>query len=178
MFPHCSHSALFRARKPGRRTGSSNYRRWRFIQSILASPLRSPPIPSCLVRAAVASFGSPAVTWYLDGCSHSVPTQEWHHRRYCPSRPPPSPGGRPEALDIPHAATVGDEERRTAILVERAGHAVVMLRAILHEQHPAPDIAWSVAYLRDRLAEHPSVGYKTCEARLAELDAAKDGGGR
>ena len=83
-----------------------------------------------------------------------------------------------EALDIPHAATVGDEERRTAILVERAGHAVVMLRAILHEQHPAPDIAWSVAYLRDRLAEHPSVGYKTCEARLAELDAAKDGGGR
>ena len=84
-----------------------------------------------------------------------------------------------EALDIPHAATVGDEETRAKILAERTGHAVVMLRAVLHEEHPAPDIPWSVAYLRERLAEHPAAGYKTWAERMAELDAAKaDGGDR
>jgi hypothetical protein len=83
-----------------------------------------------------------------------------------------------EALDIPHAATVGDEEKRTAILVERIGHTVVMLNSILRAEHPAPDVPWSVAYLRARLAEHPAVGYKRWAQRTAELDAAKaqDGG--
>jgi hypothetical protein len=81
-----------------------------------------------------------------------------------------------ECLDIPHAATAGDEEKRTAILLERVGHTVVMLNSILHDEHPAPDIAWSVAYLRDRLAEHPPTGYRTWSERMAELDAAKDGG--
>ncbi len=74
-----------------------------------------------------------------------------------------------EAIDIPHAATMGDEEKRTAILVERAGHAVVMLNAILHGEHPAPDIPWSVVYLRARLAEHPATGYTTWQERMAEL---------
>ena len=60
-----------------------------------------------------------------------------------------------EALDIPNAATVGDQEMRDHILVERVGHAVVMLRGILRED-AADDIGWAVAYLRDRLAEHPS----------------------
>ena len=36
-----------------------------------------------------------------------------------------------EALDIPHGATAGDQETRDRILLERAGHAVVMLRSIL-----------------------------------------------
>jgi hypothetical protein len=82
-----------------------------------------------------------------------------------------------EALDIPHAATMADDEIRTKILVERAGHAVVMLRAIMHDEHPAPDAAWSVNYLRERLAEHPPT-YRTWQERVAELDAAKamDGG--
>jgi hypothetical protein len=83
-----------------------------------------------------------------------------------------------EALDIPHSATMGDEETRTAILIERAGHAVVMLNSILHGEHPAPDIPWSVAYLRARLAEHPATGYKTWAERMAELEAAKGGGAR
>jgi hypothetical protein len=79
-----------------------------------------------------------------------------------------------EALDIPHAATMGDQETRDAILVERVGHTVVMLQSILHDEHPAPDAAWSVSYLRDRRAEHPPVGYRTWNERVAELDA--DGG--
>jgi hypothetical protein len=93
----------------------------------------------------------------------------------------PDPIGQPgiaalaavlEALDIPHAATMGDEVKRTAILIERAGHAVVMLRGILGgDAHP--DIPWSVAYLRARLAEHPATGYKTWAEQVAELDAAK-----
>jgi hypothetical protein len=78
-----------------------------------------------------------------------------------------------EALDIPHAATVGDEEKRTTVLIERVGHTVVMLDSILRGEHPAPDPAWSVEYLRARLAEHPAVGYKTWDERVAELDAAK-----
>jgi hypothetical protein len=82
-----------------------------------------------------------------------------------------------EAIDIPHGATVGDEEARTAILLERAGHAAVMLRAILDGSHPAPDVPWSVEYLRDRLAEHPATGYKTWDERKAELDAAQAQGG-
>ena len=79
-----------------------------------------------------------------------------------------------EALDIPHAATVGDEDTRTPILLERIGHAVVMLRSILDDDRAGhPDIPWSVAYLRARLAEHPAQGYKTWAERMAELDAAK-----
>ena len=77
-----------------------------------------------------------------------------------------------EALGIPHAATVGDQEVRDAILVERAGHAVAMLDGILGKD-PFPDVSWSVAYLRARLAEHPATGYKTWEARVAELEAAR-----
>jgi hypothetical protein len=78
-----------------------------------------------------------------------------------------------EALDIPHAATMGDQETRNKILLERAGHAVVMLRSVLDGEHPAPDAPWSVAYLRERLAEHPAANYKTWGERAAELDAAR-----
>lgn len=77
-----------------------------------------------------------------------------------------------EALAIPNAATVGEQETRDKILVERAGHTVAMLRSILGEP-PQPDVAWSVAYLRDRLAEHPAMGYKTWAERVAELDTAR-----
>jgi hypothetical protein len=76
-----------------------------------------------------------------------------------------------EALDIPHAATVGDDEIRAKILEHRLGHTVVMLKSVLREEHPTPDIPWSVAYLRTRLAEHPAPGYKTWAARVAELEA-------
>lgn len=76
-----------------------------------------------------------------------------------------------EALDIPNAATVGDQRTRDKILVERADHARLMLRTVLgHDTH---DPAWAIEYLRARLAEHPVTGYKTWDERMAELDAAK-----
>lgn len=75
-----------------------------------------------------------------------------------------------DALDIPHAATVGEQETRDRILVERAGHAVVMLQSILGADTFDP--AWSIAYLREQLAKHPAAGYKTWAERVAELDAA------
>ena len=43
-----------------------------------------------------------------------------------------------EALDIPHAATVGDDETRAKILDERLGHTVVMLQGILGR-----DVGWA-----------------------------------
>jgi hypothetical protein len=67
---------------------------------------------------------------------------------------------------------VSEQKTRDRILVERAGHAVAMLRGILEA---GDDIPWAVGYLRARLAEHPAASYK----RMAELDAAKaDGGAR
>ncbi len=77
-----------------------------------------------------------------------------------------------EALDIPHAATVGDDETRAKILAERLGHTVAMLAGIL-DRDPIADVAWSTAYLRARLAEHPATGYTTWAERVAELDAAR-----
>ena len=76
-----------------------------------------------------------------------------------------------EALDIPHAATAGEQEVRDRIFMERAGHAVVMLQGILGGDTYGP--AWSVGYLRERLAEHLAPAYKTWAERMAELDAAK-----
>jgi hypothetical protein len=78
-----------------------------------------------------------------------------------------------EAIDIPNAATMGDDERRTAILVERASHAAIMLRRILEDPEAQGDIAWSVGYLRDRLAGHPATGYKTWAEGVAEREAAQ-----
>lgn len=76
-----------------------------------------------------------------------------------------------EALDIPHAATAGDEETRAKILDERLGHAVTMLAGIFErlEDGRGADIPWSAGYLRERLAEHPAQGYKTWDQRVAEL---------
>lgn len=77
-----------------------------------------------------------------------------------------------EALDIPYAATVGDDETRLNILDQRLGHTVAMLQGIL-DRDPIADIPWSVGYLRERLAEHPATGYRTWGERVAELEAAK-----
>ena len=70
-----------------------------------------------------------------------------------------------EALDIPHGATAGDQETRDKILLERAGHAVVMLRSILGD-HATLDVPSSVEYLRARLGEHPAEGYRTWGERF------------
>jgi hypothetical protein len=76
-----------------------------------------------------------------------------------------------EAIDIPSAATVGDQRIRDEILVERAGHARLMIATMLgHDTH---DPAWAVEYCRERLAEHPPAGYKRWAERMAELDVAR-----
>ena len=61
------------------------------------------------------------------------------------------------------------------ILVDPAGHAVAMIDGILGEDR-VPDVPWSGAYLRAWLAEHPPAGYKTWEARVAEMEAARQTG--
>jgi len=76
-----------------------------------------------------------------------------------------------EALDIPCAATVGDDEVRAKILDKRLGYAVAMLRGILGRD-AFPGIPWLVGYLRDQLAKHPAIGYETWDTRVAELEAA------
>jgi hypothetical protein len=82
-----------------------------------------------------------------------------------------------EALDIPYAATVGDEETRAAMLLERVMHTVIFLRGVLDpDRRGYRCVADDVAYLLDRLAEHPAEGYKTWAQGVAELEAAKDGG--
>lgn len=76
-----------------------------------------------------------------------------------------------EAIAIPHAATVGDQEVRDRLLVERAGHAKVMLDSIL--DCPWSDAMWDVQYLREILANFPVQGYKTWDERVAELNAIR-----
>ncbi|MFI1726887.1 hypothetical protein [Streptomyces sp. NPDC020489] len=71
-----------------------------------------------------------------------------------------------EALDIPHPATVGDTETHDRILNDRAMHAAIALRSAL-EEHPL-GIAWTTAYLRERLTEHPPTGYQHHSAARAE----------
>jgi hypothetical protein len=79
-----------------------------------------------------------------------------------------------EALGIPHAATVGDQETRDAILVERAGHATAMLDGLFERLGGGldPMIGWSAGYLRERLADHPATGYRTWDERMAKIKAA------
>jgi hypothetical protein len=72
-----------------------------------------------------------------------------------------------EALDIPHAATVGEEAKRDEILKDRICHTVVFLRGILAGD--GTDVEWSIAYLREQLAKNPPVGYRTWGDRVTEL---------
>jgi hypothetical protein len=76
-----------------------------------------------------------------------------------------------EALGIPYAATIGEDAKRAEILKDRVMHALVMVEAVLGDGH-AP-LAWYVAYLRERLAEHPAEGYRTWDQAVAERQAAK-----
>ena len=82
------------------------------------------------------------------------------------------------ALAIPHAATVGDQETRDAILVERVGHAAAMLDGVFERLGDGRDpmISWSAGWLGERLAEHPADGYRTWGQAVADLEAAKAAG--
>ena len=79
-----------------------------------------------------------------------------------------------EAIDIPNAATVGDQEVRDRILLERVSHVTTMLDGILRDD-AADDVGWAVAYLRARLAEHPATGYRTWEEAMAARGRAPGG---
>lgn len=78
-----------------------------------------------------------------------------------------------EALDIPYAATVGHDETRTAILLDRVRHLLVCMRALADGDSPLSPLSakWHLEYLRERLAGHPPVGYVTlsqAQERLAQ----------
>lgn len=63
-----------------------------------------------------------------------------------------------DAIDIPHPATIGDDDAYRAILDRRLGLAVIVARAALAEE---PDsIAWNTAYLRRKLEALPPTGYR------------------
>ncbi|MGW0630158.1 hypothetical protein [Streptomyces sp. NPDC002758] len=62
-----------------------------------------------------------------------------------------------EALDIPHAATVGDEKVHDRILLNRVMDARIALEGVLRR---GDDPGWSADYLRARLAKKPPTGYR------------------
>ncbi|MGI5232834.1 hypothetical protein [Actinoallomurus sp. CA-142502] len=77
-----------------------------------------------------------------------------------------------DALDIPYAATAGDDEIRAKILDQRLMQLVVSLRALRDD--PSRGAAWTLTYLREKLAEYPATGYRTWgEARTECREAGR-----
>lgn len=76
-----------------------------------------------------------------------------------------------EAMDIPHAATIGDAEVRDQIVKTRTMHAVLAIRSALTGSPVG--IQWTTEYLRERLAEEPPTGYVTSEQAQAALAEGK-----
>ena len=75
-----------------------------------------------------------------------------------------------DALDIPHAATVGGDRVRGEVLGERVCHATLTLRRVLSDTAGA-DLVWEIAYLRERLAEVLPAGYVTHDEARAAIAA-------
>ncbi|GAA4323267.1 hypothetical protein ACFQY7_00075 [Actinomadura luteofluorescens] len=73
-----------------------------------------------------------------------------------------------EALAIPYAATVGHEETRAKILAERLSLTVVVLETLTKRD---VGLAWSLEYLRERLADYPPTGYVTYDQAAEHLAA-------
>jgi hypothetical protein len=68
-----------------------------------------------------------------------------------------------EAIRIPFPATYGDAEIYGEILETRVMHAAHFISAFLTDENrqQADDWRqWHIAYLRDRLAESPPIGYR------------------
>ena len=86
-----------------------------------------------------------------------------------------------EALDIPSAACQGDAEIRAKIVDERLIHTLGMLRSWLDDRASGKrdddHFAWSLAYCRERLAEHPATGYRTDYAQVMADWAAERAAG-
>lgn len=77
-----------------------------------------------------------------------------------------------EALNIPHAATVGHEETRNKIFMTRTMHVAAALNSLLDPSRD-PDLVWEIGFLRDQLAKHPATGYVTNEQANAALAEGK-----
>ncbi|MFE2353077.1 hypothetical protein [Streptomyces parvulus] len=77
-----------------------------------------------------------------------------------------------DAIDIPHAVTVGGNEAHDRLLNDRVMHARIALQNVLGD---GPDLgpAWNARYLRERLAEHPVTGYVTTAQAHAALAEGK-----
>ncbi|WP_326593842.1 hypothetical protein [Streptomyces brevispora] len=63
-----------------------------------------------------------------------------------------------DAIDIPFPAAAHDLDTFYSLLDRRVSLAVLTARGALAED-PA-DIQWNADYLRKRLAEHPTTGYR------------------
>lgn len=77
-----------------------------------------------------------------------------------------------EALNIPLAACVGDDEIRQPIINERTMILVVSLREMLDRGPDQASVPWTAAYIREQLAKHPATGYRT---DYAQVVADRDG---
>jgi hypothetical protein len=81
-----------------------------------------------------------------------------------------------EAIGIPSPATVGDDEIRVPILLERVQYLHLALRNLLGAN---PRLGWELDYLRQRLAEHPAEGYRTWdEVTAGRLGTSADEDGK
>ncbi|MCX4578137.1 hypothetical protein OHB41_34105 [Streptomyces sp. NBC_01571] len=78
-----------------------------------------------------------------------------------------------EAIDLPHAATIGGDEVRVRLLATRATHVRIALRSVLGDDAPDLGVTWDANYLRERLAEHPITGYVTADQADAALNQGK-----
>lgn len=74
-----------------------------------------------------------------------------------------------DGIAIPYAANVAHAETRTRILHDRVMHVVVMLETLLGSG--CPDVDEAVAYLEEKLDEHPPVGYVTQKQALRRIKA-------
>lgn len=77
-----------------------------------------------------------------------------------------------EAVNIPHAATIGHERTRAAIIVNRLIVLQVTLQSILDESRPtSPDLDEDLRFMRERLTQFPAEGYVTHEQAHQRLEA-------
>lgn len=75
-----------------------------------------------------------------------------------------------EAIDVPYASCMGEDEKRRAALVDRAMWASLILQHVLDDQ---TDIAWHTQYLRERLTK-VSLDYVTHEESRQRMAAGED----
>ena len=65
-----------------------------------------------------------------------------------------------EAIAVPSPATLGDVEPYRETLVDRVGHTRVALERLRKDSSDSLANAWTLDYLRARLADHPVTAYK------------------